>query len=66
MGGKVVFERGVRKFLRLGRRAISEARKNLRRVRPAAGAGRMSRRKHNLDRTHFYPISAPAIPLQSD
>ena len=55
MGGKVVFERGVRKFSRLGLPADGGERENLRRVRPAAGAGRTSPRKHNLDRTRFYP-----------
>ena len=38
MGGKVVFERGVRKFSRLGLPANGGERGNLRRVRPAAGA----------------------------
>jgi len=49
-GGEVVFERGVRKFLRLGLPANGGERKNLRRVRLAAGASRTSLRKHNLDR----------------
>ncbi|HAH19624.1 MAG TPA: hypothetical protein DCL49_01825 [Candidatus Omnitrophica bacterium] len=48
MDAKVVFEQGVRKFLQLGRRAVSEACKNLRRVRLAAGASRTSLRKYNL------------------